>query len=568
MWTVAVKYDDPQNFLADKTLFSAAIKSVVDYLNTFINGSATLDLTVQVSQTATGRFAGGGAVYTESSSGGLTYVVASAARELAGGANSNAGSPDLTIYVDPASTYFQSLSFDAYPYLAPRKVPSNMTDGQTVLLHEIVHGLGFATYRNYSTGEFTGTARTLLDKYTAPSGAGYLLADPALAQYGVQPVEITSTSPSQNFAHLANLDNVTNGYVDDLMNGLYFYLGNRYYMSQLDLMILRDLGYDVTIPDNLPLSYSALTGRGQVVPVLAVPGAAALAGNLVQVSGTAAPGAVTSVLEHGKLLASTTAGADGKWTLSVVTDPALPASSLVARDGSHAIDSQALALALARGAGGLHLYASDLYTTVRGGSGDDVIIPGAHTVTVDGGGGIDTVAYSGARSAYTVAATAAGVHITDALGTDSLVNVERLTFADTAYALDTGGGPAGEAGEAYRIYQAAYNRAPDAAGLGYWIAVMDKGATLRDVAGGFVQSAEFIGLYGADPSNADLLTRYYGNVLHRAPDPAGYQYWLDILNNKQATPAEVLAYFADSPENTAAVAAVIGNGFAYTAYAG
>ncbi|GAB2837710.1 hypothetical protein GCM10027277_00680 [Pseudoduganella ginsengisoli] len=561
MWNVAIKYDDPQNFLADKSLFSGAIQSVVDYLNTFIAGSATLDLTVQVSQTSTGRFAGGGEVYTESSAGGLNYVIATAARELAGGPNKNAGSSDLTIYVDPTSSYFQSLSFDTNPYLAPRKVPAGQTDGQTVLLHEIMHGLGITSYRNYSTGVFSGNTRTLLDKYTVQSGASYLLAAPTFAQYGVQPVEVTSTSVSQNYAHLANLNNVTNGYVDDLMNGLYFYLGNRYYMGQLDLMLLRDLGYSVTIPETLPLSYSSLTGRGQVTPTATTPGAAALAGNLVTVSGTAAPGALTSVLEHNKVLGSTTAGADGHWTLTVVTDPSQASSAVVARDGSHAMDSALLALG--RGSGALHLYASDLYTAVQGGGGNDVVTPGERTVRIDGGGGTDTVEYSGVHSAYGVTVAGNAISVTDALGTDVLTSVERLKFSDVSVAFDTA---AGVAGQAYRIYQAAFDRLPDLAGVGYWIAVMDQGATLREVAAGFVQSTEFQARYGSHPTNAELVTHFYENVLHRAPEQSGYQYWLNVLDNNQATAAEVLAYFADSPENVAAVAAVIGNGYEYVPY--
>lgn len=561
MWNVAIKYDDPQNFLTDKTLFSGAIQSVIAYLNTFIKGSGMLDLTVQVSQTSTGRFAGGGAVYTESSSGGLHYVIASAARELAGGVNQNAGSADLTIYVDPGSSYFRSLSFDANPYLAPRDVPANMTDGQTVLLHEVMHGLGFTTYRDSTSGAFIGTTRTLLDKYTVQSGPAYLLASPTLALYGVKPLEITSTSESQNFAHLANLNNLANGYVDDLMNGLYFYLGNRYYMSQLDLMLLRDLGYDVVIPDTLPLSYSALTGNGQVVPTLAVPGAAGLASNLVKVSGAAAPGAMTSVLERGQVLGTATAGPDGRWSLDVVTDPALAATALVARDGSHAIDSAPLALG--RGGGGLHLYASDRYTTVQGGSGNDLVTPGERTVRIDGGGGTDTVQYSGARSAYTIGVSGHAVTVTDTLGVDQLTGVERLRFQDVSVALDTG---SGVAGQAYRIYQAAFDRQPDLAGVGYWIAAMDKGASLREVAASFVQSAEFTARYGANPANADLVTRFYENVLHRAPEQEGYRYWLGILDNKQATPAELLAYFAEGAENVAAVATVIGSGYAYTPY--
>lgn len=563
MWSVSIKYDDPQNFLSDKRLFSGAIGSVIDYLNTFIKGSATLDLTVQVAQTATGRFAGGGAVYTESSSGGLHYVIASAARELAGGANQNAGAADLTIYVDPTSSYFQSLSFDSNPYLATRNVPVNMTDGQTVLLHEVMHGLGVTSYRDYSTGVFGGATRTLLDKYTLQSDGRYLLASPTLAQYGVQPVEITSTSVSQNYAHIGNLNNLANGYVDDLMNGLYFYLGNRYYMSQLDLMLLRDLGFDVVIPDTLPLSYAGLTGKGLVAPTMAVSGAAGLGSNVIKVSGVSAPGAITSVLEHNALLGTVTAGADGRWSLDVVADPALAASAIVARDGSHAIDSAVLALSLDRGGRGLQLYASDRYTTLLGGAGNDVVTPGERTVRIDGAGGTDTVVYGGARGAYSVAASGSGVTVADALGVDQLTGVERLRFADLTVALDTG---SGVAGQAYRIYQAAFDRQPDMAGVGYWIAAMDRGASLREVAAAFVQSAEFGARYGGNPGNAELVTGFYHNVLHRAPEQAGYQYWLAILDNKQATPAELLAYFAEGEENIAAVAMVIGNGYAYIPY--
>ena len=561
MWSVSIKYDDPQNFLVDKTLFSGAIQSVIDYLNTFIRGGATLDLTVQVSQTSTGRFAGGGAVYTESSSGGLHYVIASAARELAGGANQNAGSADLTIYVDPTSTYFHSLAFDSNPYLAARTVPVDMTDGQTVLLHEIMHGLGFTSYRDYATGVYGGATRTLLDKYTVQSGGRYLLASPALAQHGLLPVEITSTSVSQNYAHLGNLDNLANGYVDDLMNGLYFYLGNRYYMSQLDLMLLRDLGFEVAIPDTLPLSYAGLTGKGQVAPTIAVSGAAGLGSNAVKVSGVSAPGAVTSVLEHNQVLGTVTAGADGRWTLDVVTDPALAASFVVARDGSHAIDSAALALA--RGDSGLRLYASDRYPMVLGGSGNDLVTPGERAARIDGAGGTDTVIYSGARGAYTVAVSGGGVTVGDALDVDQLTGIERLRFADMSVALDTG---SGVAGQAYRIYRAAFDRQPDMEGVGYWITAMDKGASLREVAAAFVQSAEFGARYGSDPGNAELVTRIYHNVLHRAPEQEGYQYWLGILDSKQATPAELLAFFAESPENVAAVTTLIGNGYAYIPY--
>jgi hypothetical protein len=145
---------------------------------------------------------------------------------------------------------------------------------------------------------------------------------------------------------------------------------------------------------------------------------------------------------------------------------------------------------------------------------------------------------------------------------DTLINVERLKFADTAIALDT----TGVGGQAYRVYQAAFNRTPDLGGLGYWISGMESGASLKGVAQGFVSSPEFKAVYGASPTNAQIITKFYENVLHRAPEPGGYNYWLGILNSGQGTIADVLAAFSESPENQSGVIGVIEKGMRYTPY--
>ena len=145
---------------------------------------------------------------------------------------------------------------------------------------------------------------------------------------------------------------------------------------------------------------------------------------------------------------------------------------------------------------------------------------------------------------------------------DTLTDVERLKFADTAIALDT----SGVGGQAYRVYKAAFNRTPDLGGLGFWISVMDGGASLKAVAGGFVGSAEFKSVYGASPTNAQIVTRLYDNVLHRPGETGGYNFWLGVLDRRDGTVADVLAEFSESPENQAALIGVIGNGFPYTPY--
>jgi hypothetical protein len=95
---------------------------------------------------------------------------------------------------------------------------------------------------------------------------------------------------------------------------------------------------------------------------------------------------------------------------------------------------------------------------------------------------------------------------------------------------------------------------------------MDAGVSLAQVAQSFVNSDEFRALYGAQPSNAEILTRYYQNVLHRAPDQAGFDYWLDVMDHKGGTAAGVLADFSQSAENVAALVGVMQNGVSYTPY--
>lgn len=165
------------------------------------------------------------------------------------------------------------------------------------------------------------------------------------------------------------------------------------------------------------------------------------------------------------------------------------------------------------------------------------------------------LALPGERANYTLSG---GVLTSKSTGllTTIPADTQRLRFTDGVLALDTDGA----AGTMYRLYQAAFDRVPDAAGYAYWLANHDKGTPLQAIAQGFVGSQEFATLYGQQPSNAQLLTRYYQNVLHRAPDPAGYDWWLNTLNAGHGNAVSTLMAFSDSPENRALVAPAIANG--------
>lgn len=240
---------------------------------------------------------------------------------------------------------------------------------------------------------------------------------------------------------------------------------------------------------------------------------------------------------------------------------------VAAKDGLSGFSTLSNVEILSFGDGSRMLLGDASANLLNGAAGNDQLFGGAGNDTLDGGAGLDVASYSAARSSYTISKTASGFSISDASGVDGvdqLLNMERLQFSDLAVALDI----SGVGGKAYRIYQAAFDRSPDPVGLGFWISVMDKGFALVDVAAEFIKSSEFASLYGAAPTNAQLLDRIYQNVLHRTPDPGGYAFWLGVLERNAVSRAEVLASFSESPENQEALASVIGQGFNFQPYTG
>ena len=178
---------------------------------------------------------------------------------------------------------------------------------------------------------------------------------------------------------------------------------------------------------------------------------------------------------------------------------------------------------------------------------------------LDGAAGTDTAVYLGARSSYTISKTAAGYTVAStAEGTDTLVNIERLQFADTRVAIDING----NGGMAYRLYQAAFNRTPDQGGLGFQMKALDDGLNIAQVAANFIASPEFTATYGA-LDNTKFVTQLYANVLHRAPDASGLAFHVGNLSTGANTRANVLVGFSESPENQAALIGSIQNGMVY-----
>ncbi|MBI3228686.1 MAG: DUF4214 domain-containing protein [Burkholderiales bacterium] len=197
-----------------------------------------------------------------------------------------------------------------------------------------------------------------------------------------------------------------------------------------------------------------------------------------------------------------------------------------------------------------------------GAGGNDILQGGKGNDLLDGGEGIDVALFAASRSQFSLSKSGSDLIVSDntgALGNDTLRNVERIQFSDKIIAFDTDGA----AGKAYRLYQAAFDRVPDADGLGYWVKAMDKGASLHDVASGFVTSSEFTSMYGSNPTAEAVVSTLYNHVLHRAAESGGYNYWVGVVKGGAAL-SDVLGAFSESAENQAQLIGVIQNGMEFS----
>ncbi len=204
---------------------------------------------------------------------------------------------------------------------------------------------------------------------------------------------------------------------------------------------------------------------------------------------------------------------------------------------------------------------------IEGGAGNDILSGLQGNDTLDGGNDIDTAVFAGKRSDFTVSKTDTGFVVQDNKGdggADTLSNIERLRFDDSYLNFDT----AGTSGQVYRLYQAAFDRVPDAGGLGFWFHSMEnQGANLQQVASGFMDSAEFKAMYGSNPTATSQVTLFYQHVLHRQPEKSGFDYWVKVVQDGNPV-AGVLASFAESAENQAQVIGAIRNGIEFSVFHG
>ena len=112
-------------------------------------------------------------------------------------------------------------------------------------------------------------------------------------------------------------------------------------------------------------------------------------------------------------------------------------------------------------------------------------------------------------------------------------------------------------GEIGRLYEAYFDRLPDAGGMVFYLGQRAGDRSLQSVSIDFAQSDEFVQKYGT-LTNRQFVQQLYRNVQKREGDPGGVDFWTKQLNTGKMTRPQVVIGFSQSAEfvtatNTAAI---------------
>lgn len=95
------------------------------------------------------------------------------------------------------------------------------------------------------------------------------------------------------------------------------------------------------------------------------------------------------------------------------------------------------------------------------------------------------------------------------------------------------------------LYAGYFDRAPDPAGLQFWINEIDNGRAFNTIAADFAASPEATALYPflttpGVSSPASFIATIYTNLFNRAPDALGLTYWTDVLADGSVSVADMI----------------------------
>ncbi|WP_434120115.1 DUF4214 domain-containing protein [Pseudomonas fortuita] len=181
---------------------------------------------------------------------------------------------------------------------------------------------------------------------------------------------------------------------------------------------------------------------------------------------------------------------------------------------------------------------------VTTGTGDDTIILSGsnHADIVNAGAGYDVVQLDGSRDDY---AFAVGNNFTVNLTgnqTAAISNAEFLSFVNGEEVETVALAHSDAEASALRLFQGILDRDADLTGAKSFVAQVNNGTSLSDIANEFLNSSEYAGA-----QNAADVNELYQALLGRAADDSGASTWTDLLANGGSL-ADVAAAIAVSSE--------------------
>lgn len=177
------------------------------------------------------------------------------------------------------------------------------------------------------------------------------------------------------------------------------------------------------------------------------------------------------------------------------------------------------------------------------GAGSDVIVAGLGNSSIIGGRG-DTVQMRGNASDYTVTVDNGHAVVTHN-GTDKVTDISKIQYVQ----LDNGKALVfaedSEQAAITTLYETTFGRTADANGLQFWFDRAAAGVSLDDIAGAFLNSAEYQASGRGQADNDDFVQALYQQTFGRAADDDGLAFWTNALETGGATRAQLIRSFAD-----------------------
>ena len=190
------------------------------------------------------------------------------------------------------------------------------------------------------------------------------------------------------------------------------------------------------------------------------------------------------------------------------------------------------------------LYGNSADNILSGNEGDDILFGMSGNDTFKGGSGIDTAVLNGSKENFTLHKTEEGFLVSSKTGNegnDKLVDIERIVFNDKGLALDIDGNAGSLAKLLGTVFGANSINNTEFVKIG--LSLFDDGNTQEQLASIALKAA------GVNESE-EIVTIIWRNLFESEPTPEQIRPYIDQLDNKVLSGAELTLLAADSHFNT------------------